>query len=203
MWDKTMKLMPTHGRYIIGAICASLIQTQPLLAATEHSPIVITATRTARTADESLASVTVITREEIIQTQAQSITAILRKQAGISITNNGGTGKLSSIFMRGAESDHVLFMIDGIKVGSVTSGTTAIQNIDVSQIERIEIVRGPRSSLYGADALGGVIQIFTRRESNKPTANFSLTLGKYDTRKMTVGASAGNEKSWFNTNFSQ
>lgn len=198
-----MKFLSITGRITIGAICTSLLLTQPLNAATENAPpVVVTATRTAQTADEALASVTVITRERIIQTQAQSVPEILRKQSGISITNNGGTGKLSSIFLRGTQSDHVLFMIDGIKVGSATSGTTAIQNMDVSQIERIEIVRGPRSSLYGADAIGGVIQIFTRRGSSGPAANFSVSTGKYDTHKVTVGASAGNEKNWFNANFS-
>src|SRR3546814_17702994 len=78
--------------------------------------------------------------------------------------NQGGHGKLSNVFMRGAEADQVLVLIDGVRVGSVSAGLTAFQDLPVDQIDRIEIVRGPRSSLYGSEAIGGVIQIFTRRD---------------------------------------
>ena len=119
--------------------------------ATELDPIIITATRTAQTADETLSSVTVITKKEIERQQAQSVQDLLRGVPGVSVTNDGGPGKATSVFLRGTESDHVLVLIDGVKVGSATLGTTAFQDIPVWQIERIEIVRGPRSSLYGSE----------------------------------------------------
>jgi vitamin B12 transporter len=125
--------------------------------------LVVTATRTATTADAALAAVEVIDREQLDASSARSLPELLRGRAGITIVNQGGMGKLSTLFLRGTESDHTLFLVDGIRVGSSTSGLTSLQDIPLSQIERIEIVRGPRSSLYGADAIGGVIQVFTRR----------------------------------------
>ncbi|NOX09106.1 MAG: TonB-dependent vitamin B12 receptor [Gammaproteobacteria bacterium] len=162
-------------------------------------PIIITATRTAQTADESLASVTVITRNDIERQQAQSVQDLLRGVPGLAMSNNGGAGKATSIFLRGTESDHVLVIIDGIKVGSATSGTFAFQDIPVEQIERIEIVRGPRSSLYGSEAIGGVIQIFTRKGDGaggfKPF--FSVGAGSYQTYNTSAGVTASNDKGWF------
>ena len=125
--------------------------------------LVVTATRTAITADAALAAVEVIGREQLDASSARSLPELLRGRAGITIVNQGGMGKLSTLFLRGTESDHTLFLVDGIRVGSSTSGLTSLQDIPLAQIERIEIVRGPRSSLYGADAIGGVIQVFTRR----------------------------------------
>ena len=125
--------------------------------------LVVTATRTAITADAALAAVEVIDRAQLDASSARSLPELLRGRAGITIVNQGGMGKLSTLFLRGTESDHTLFLVDGIRVGSSTSGLTSLQDIPLAQIERIEIVRGPRSSLYGADAIGGVIQVFTRR----------------------------------------
>ena len=125
--------------------------------------VVVTATRTAITADDALAAIEVIDRKEIEQSAARSLPELLRGRAGVTLVNQGGLGKLSTLFLRGTESDHTLFLIDGVRVGSATSGLTSLQDLPLEQIERIEIVRGPRSSLYGADAIGGVIQVFTRR----------------------------------------
>lgn len=160
--------------------------------------IIITASRTAETADDTLASVTVITRDDIEQQQAQSVQDVLQGIAGISLTNNGGPGKATSIFFRGTESDHILVLIDGIKVGSATLGTTAFQHISIEQIERIEIVRGPLSSLYGSEAIGGVIQIFTRKGGGEIKPFFSISGGSYDTYNASVGVSGGGERGWFN-----
>ena len=131
--------------------------------ATDLDRVVVTATRTPTTVDDALAAVEVIDREQIDASSARSLPELLRGRAGIAIVNQGGLGKLSTLFLRGTESDHTLFLVDGIRVGSPTSGLASLQDIPLAQIERIEIVRGPRSSLYGADAIGGVIQVFTRR----------------------------------------
>jgi vitamin B12 transporter len=134
-------------------------------AARDLDNVVVTATRTAITADASLAAVEVIDRAQIEAGSARSLPELLRGRAGITIVNQGGLGKLSTLFLRGTDSDHTLFLVDGVRVGNSTSGLTSLQDIPLAQIERIEIVRGPRSSLYGADAIGGVIQVFTRREA--------------------------------------
>src|SRR5690606_3935025 len=104
----------------------------------------------------------VIEREEIERSQARDLIELLRGRAGIDVGNTGGRGKLSSLYIRGTESDHVLVLVDGVKMNSATAGMPAFQDLPLAQIERIEIIRGPRSSLYGSEAIGGVIQVFTR-----------------------------------------
>ena len=170
--------------------------------AEEQSPIIVTATRTAQTVDESLASVTVITREQIEQQQADDLVTLLTSVSGIDLTNNGGPGKTTSIFMRGTSSKHILVMIDGIKIGSATLGSIAFQHIPVSQIERIEIVRGPRSSLYGSNAIGGIIQIFTKEGKGEPSLNAELGYGSNNTTKASAGISGKNNKTAYSINTS-
>jgi vitamin B12 transporter len=187
--------------YFLSATAALLVNavTSAFAGDNTEKPIIVTATRTTQTADESLASVTVINRQDIERQQALSIQHLFQGLPGISIANNGGPGKNTSVFMRGTESDHVLVMIDNIKVGSATSGTTAFENIPIEQIERIEIVRGPRSSLYGSEAIGGVIHIFTRKGDGggfKP--HFSFGYGSYDTFNGSAGLSGGGKQGWFN-----
>ncbi len=150
------------------AILFPVSQAQAGGAVTDDT-VVVTATRTAQTADESLASVQVIRRDEIERAQANDVAELLRFFAGVDIARTGGPGQQTSLFLRGSESNHTLLLIDGVKVNNATDGAAAWQNIDPHLIERIEIVRGPRSSLYGSEAIGGVIQIFTR----KPTAGVS------------------------------
>ncbi len=150
---------------------------------TELDQMVVTATRTAQTQDQTLTALTVIDRADIERLQPSSVADLLRRTPGMSIASNGGPGEATSLFLRGTESDHVLVLVDGIKLGSATSGTAAIQDIPVDQIERIEIVRGPFSSLYGSEAIGGVIQIFTRRAEGAFTPNASVGFGSYNTWK--------------------
>lgn len=159
--------------------------------------VTVTATRTERSVEESLASVTVIDRDEIERRQAQSVQEVLRGVPGLSITNSGGLGKNTSVHLRGTESDHVLVLIDGVRAGSASSGTTAFQDIPIDQIERIEVVRGPRSSLYGSEAIGGVIQIFTRKggEGFKPYLSFGA--GSHSMYKATGGVSGGDDRAWY------
>ena len=165
--------------------------------------IVVTATRTAQSADATLASVTVITRQDIERLQAQSLPDVLRGAAGLTISNSGGAGKATSVYLRGTNADHVLVLVDGIKVGSATDGKASFQDIPVAQIERIEIVRGPRTSLYGSEAIGGVIQIFTRKGGGVLAPSFSATVGKYGTANSTFGLSGGGEQGWFNAKLNQ
>lgn len=169
----------------------------------QEKPVIVTATRTAQTAESSLASVTVITRADIERQQARSIQDLLRGVPGVSISNSGGAGKNTSVFMRGTESDHILVMIDNIKVGSATSGTTAFENIPIEQIDRIEIVRGPRSSLYGSEAIGGVIHIFTRKgDSGGLKPNFGFGGGSFGTLEGSMGLSQRGSQGWLNMNAS-
>lgn len=153
--------------------------------------VIVTATRTPTTVDAALAAVEVIDRTQIERSSARSLPELLRGRAGIAIVNQGGLGKLSTLFLRGTESDHTLFLIDGIRVGSPTSGLTSLQDIPLAQIERIEIVRGPRSSLYGADAIGGVIQIFTRQDAGQHglQGRARIGAGSHSLREASAGVS--------------
>ncbi len=165
------------------------------------SPLTITATRTEQAT--RLVSSVQINRDEIEKFQAKSVEDVLRGIAGINIVNNGGLGKSTSIFLRGTESDHVLVLIDGIRVGSATLGSTAFQHLPINEIESIEVIRGPRSSLYGSEALGGIIHIRTRKGADaiiKPT--FSVGIGSNDRYQASVGASGRYENSWYNLNLS-
>jgi vitamin B12 transporter len=159
--------------------------------------VIVTATRTAITTDESLAPVEVINRDAIARSQATSLADLLRGRAGINLSNQGGAGKLTSVFVRGSESDHVLVLVDGVRIGSATSGQAAFQDLPVAMIDRIEIVRGPRSSLYGADAIGGVIQIFTRRDRGDASFHFHAGAGSHGHREGGLGVSGGSERGWF------
>ncbi len=163
--------------------------------ATDLDKVVVTATRTASTADAALAAVEVIDRAQIDASSARSLPELLRGRAGITLVNQGGLGKLSTLFLRGTESDHTLFLIDGVRVGSPASGLTMLQDLPLAQIERIEIVRGPRSSLYGADAIGGVIQIFTRRgEAEGVRGRGRIAAGSHGLREASAGLDLRGER---------
>ena len=138
-------------------------------AAAQEEPIIVTATRTAQIADETLSPVIVIDREMLESQPGAEITDLLHRYPGIDISRNGGPGQTPSIFIRGAESDHTLVMVNGIKINPGTIGISSIQHIPLELIERIEIVKGPRSTLYGSDAIGGVINIITRKQQEEGT----------------------------------
>ena len=167
-----------------------------------ESPVLVTATRTAQIADETLSSVTVITDEDIRQRQARSVADVLRNEVGLQVVSSGGRGAATSYFMRGAESDHILVLIDGIKVGSATLGVTQLQDIPVELIERIEIVRGPRSSLYGSEAVAGVIQVFTYKGADTLTPSLTLGAGTDNFFKASAGLRGGVDSLFYNLSIS-
>lgn len=161
------------------------------------SEVVVTAARVEQPLAEVIGSVTVLTREDIQRRQVQSLQDLLVGEKSISIANNGGLGKLSSMFIRGTEADQVLVLVNGVRMGSATAGTTRIEFLPVDQIERVEIVRGPRSSLYGADAIGGVVQIFTRNSDGLST---SVGGGSHDTYNASAGFGHHGENGWISVN---
>jgi vitamin B12 transporter len=176
---------------------ACVFATSPASGRTTTLPqIVVTATRTAQTQDATLAPVTVITRGQIERLQPSSLQDLLNVTPGMAISNNGGPGKQSSLFLRGTDGDQVLVLVDGVRIGSASAGRTAVQDIPVDQIQRIEIVRGPFSSLYGSEAIGGVIQIFLRHAPGTFTPNASVGFGSGSHWKGAAGFSAGGKKGW-------
>ena len=125
--------------------------------------VLVTANRSERATDQTLARVDVLDREAIARSQARDLLELLQLQSGIDITRTGGPGGQTSIFLRGSNSNHVLVLVDGVRVAATGTGGFAWELLDVALIERIEIVRGPRAARWGSDAIGGVIHIFTRR----------------------------------------
>ncbi len=176
---------------LFGFISTPVLSQSPQSEPPILEEIVVTATRTARTADETLAAVTVISRRDIERSQANSLDEVLRAVPDLEISRNGGYGKSTSLFLRGTNADHVLVLVDGVRAASATLGTYAWENLRPEQVERIEIVRGPRAALYGSDAVGGVIQIFTRK-ARGPFVQAGL--GSHGTRE--IGAGLGGGESW-------
>ena len=154
----------------------------------EPSPIVVTASRTSETADDSLASVTVITREDIKKSQAREVADLLKLEAGIDISKNGGAGALTNVFTRGTNSNHTLFLIDGMRASSSTTGTFSLERLTLSDIDHIEIVRGPRSTQYGSEAIGGIIHIFTRKNKSH---HARIGAGSFGTQQASAGLVVG------------
>ncbi len=189
--------MPARLSRAIAALCA-LTFVLPVHAADDPADeIVVTATRTPTRASAVVSDISVITRAEIDQAGASSLAEILQAQPGLEITQNGGLGTAQSVFLRGTGPTQSLVLVDGLRVGSATTGTTAFQTLTPSQIQRIEIVRGPMSSLYGADALGGVIQIFTRAEPGPVRPRASAGYGTYNTQQYTAGIGGGEGSTTF------
>jgi vitamin B12 transporter len=183
----TLQRLGTSSLLLVPALAAVAVHAGDRL-----DPIVVTATRAPQTVDEALSSVTVIEREEIERLQPRQFTDLLRGRAGIGVAENGPFGKLSSVFMRGSNSGHTLLLVDGVRMGSATTGSASWQYLPPSEIERIEIVRGPRTSIYGSDAIGGVIQVFTRQGlEGPPRVNAFVGGGSFSTREFGAGVAGG------------
>lgn len=166
-------------------------------AATELDEVLVTATRTEIRLEDSLAPAQVIDRAEIERSQASSLQDLLRGRAGINLANSGGLGKQTSLFLRGTNAAHVLVLVDGVKINTADLGLAAFQDLPVAQIDRIEIVRGPHSSLYGSEAIGGVIQIFTRRDQGGFAPHFRIGGGSHGLREASGGFGGAGERGWF------
>ncbi|PLX63586.1 TonB-dependent receptor domain-containing protein [Sedimenticola selenatireducens] len=182
-----------RNRYYRSVILSGITLALPTCAtyaATSLDRVNVTATRMAQSIDETLAAVTVITRDDIKNSQAKDITQLLDGTQGLTMSSNGGLGKVTGIRLRGTDSKQVLVLIDGMRIGSATLGTVAFQDIPLAQIERIEIVRGPRSQLYGADAMGGVIQIFTTKGKPGGLVTAEAEYGSHNTRRVALGLNA-------------
>ncbi len=164
-----MKTKPLAGLAAAMALGAHAQQPSPppSLAFAPLETIVVTAARAPQRASDALRDVTVITRDEIERAGPVSLAELLQRVAQAEFRGTGGPGQPAGLFLRGANAGHTLVLIDGMRVSSATVGTTSIENLPLEMIESIEVVKGPLSSLYGPDAIGGVVQIFTRA-SAKP-----------------------------------
>jgi vitamin B12 transporter len=166
---------------LTGAALPAASQSPPVYQGAET---VVTAGRFEQRVADSLRSVVVVTARDIESAGQLSLAQVLQQFGGAETATSGGIGSATSIFLRGSNSAHALVLVDGVRVSSATLGTTAIENIPLGQIERIEIVSGPASGLYGSDAIGGVIQIFTKGSRKAADASFSAGIGTDNTRTL-------------------
>jgi vitamin B12 transporter len=179
---KTLLLAAALAVPLLAPFAASAADNNPdAVTATPLDPVIVTATRTPLHESDTLAAVTVISRDEIEHAQATDVAELLRYTAGVDLGRNGGPGAVTSAFIRGGNSNQTLVLVDGVRINPATAGGAALQNIAPEMIERIEIVKGPRATLYGSDAIGGVINIITRGGGNG--ADISLRGGSYNTRE--------------------
>lgn len=188
------------------ALTLTLLPTPELLADTfereqalKLPDVVISANRQVEARNDSSAANTVFTRDDIDRLQPASVTDLLSRVPGVQVAPQGGRGSLPGIYIRGTKSAQSLVLVDGQRIGNATSGDSNLQRLDINQIERVEVLRGSRSVIYGADAVGGVIQIFTRR-GNEPGLQPRLHLGagSHRTWERSLGLSGGDERTRVN-----
>jgi vitamin B12 transporter len=165
---------------VLGPAALAGAQAEP-----ETAPIVVTATRVAQPAADALEPVVVIERDTIDRTFAGDVGDVLRYTAGLEVARAGGPGQPTSVFIRGSNSDHAIVMIDGVRINPGTIGGAQLANIDPMVIDRIEVVAGPRSTIYGTDAIGGVVNIITRHDGPSGVAA-SVGYGRYATTEAAV-----------------
>ena len=171
------------------AVALSVVLQPAFAVADDEAAVIVTATRIPTRINEVIADVTVIDRAAIEQAGPATLPELLARQPGLHLVDNGGRGKIASIFMRGTGSAHALLLVDGMPFGSATTGQPSLHNLPLSQIERIEILRGPASSLYGSDAIGGVIQVFTKRGEGPARFTAYAGIGSNATREAQAGVS--------------
>jgi vitamin B12 transporter len=188
-----MRLSPVSiFRSVLPAVLVAPVFARPSgaeEARTIEEPVVVTATRTPMRIEEVLAPVIVIDREAIERSGAGDPGDLLRFHAGLELARNGGPGQTTAVFIRGADSNHTLVLVDGVRINPGTIGLAALQSIPAETIERIEVVKGPRSALYGTEAIGGVINVITRRGA-RDGWSAEVGYGDYDTREASLNGGA-------------
>ncbi|MPQ84831.1 TonB-dependent receptor [Pseudomonas sp. MAFF 730085] len=161
--------------------------------------VVISANRQVQARNDSSAANSVFTRDDIDRLQPTSVTDLLSRVPGVQVAPSGGRGSLPGIFIRGTKAAQSLVLVDGQRIANTTSGDSGLHYLNVDQIERVEVLRGSRSVIYGSDAIGGVIQIFTRRNAEKGLQpRLKVGFGSHQTWERSLGLSGGDEHTRFN-----
>jgi len=160
----------------------------------ENLPVmVVTPSRIAIAIENSPVPVEVITRQQIENSMSQDVADIIKFHAGMEIARNGGYGAVTSLFVRGTDSNHTVILVDGVKINPATIGSAALQNISPSIIDHIEIVKGPRSSVYGSEAIGGVVNIITKKQVSGAQGSVSVGAGGNSTQSANIDLSYGKD----------
>ena len=176
-------LLPARIAALPLALAAALPAFSQTTVAPQLKEMVVTASRVATPITDVIGDVTIIDRSALDRAGQSSLRDILSQQAGVQILSNGSYRSSTGVFLRGATSSQTIVLVDGVRVGSATNGTAAFENLPLARIERIEILRGASSALYGPDAVGGVIQIFTRAPSEGLAVDASIGAGSNGLRQ--------------------
>ena len=163
-------------------------------AAPSLKDVVVTATRTATRADALTADVVTIEADALARSGARTVSEVLAREAGLQTSSSGGLGKQSSLFIRGTDARHLLLLVDGVRVGSATSGQASLDNLPLEAIERIEVLKGPASALYGSDAVGGVVQVFTKQGGKGLAPYASVSVGSHQHSRVAAGVRGGTDE---------
>lgn len=189
------------GLAITGFAGLTFAATPNFNEALQLDDLVITANRLPTEVKNTASSISVFTREDIERLNPTDTFDLLNRVPGVQTARNGGRGSATGVFIRGTNTAHTLVLIDGVRVGSATAGGASLQHLDINQIERIEVFKGANSTIYGADAVGGVIQIFTRRGTSEGiNPNARLAAGSFGTVEGSFGVSGGNKDTKFGLN---
>ena len=182
---------PHVVRVLLSLVVPCFFAWPPATAAAQSTldPVVVTGTREPETLSRSTADIVVIDSATIRASTADSVEDLLRREAGMQLARNGGPGQNSGFFIRGASTNSTVVLVDGVRIGSATLGQAEFEALSLAQIDRIEVLRGPASSLYGADAVGGVVQIFTRRGEGGLRVTASAAIGGERSRQGAAGVS--------------
>jgi vitamin B12 transporter len=197
------KTLYVHVPAAVTSLLASFFLSHAKGQVMEVNPIVVSASRMEQPLADVLSSVSVFTREDIEKAQAQSLADLLQGEAGFEFARNGGRGATTSFFLRGLDSVNLVILVDGVRVQTDAIGSTTSNDFPLFQIERIEILRGNATSLYGEAAVGGVINIQTRRGQGEPAGYGEISLGTRNTENISAGYGGQNEDIKFNMNLSQ
>jgi vitamin B12 transporter len=180
------------------ALASAFSVSPSVFAQTQTTPqlkeVVVTASRIETRTDDLVSDVAVIDRTAIETSSGRTLTEVLARNAGIQTFSNGGLGKNSGVYTRGTETRHTILLIDGVRYGSATTGAPSWDNIPLDMIERIEVLKGPASALYGSEAVGGVVQVFTRKGVKGFMPYASLSLGSNSFVQASAGLSGGDGK---------
>jgi vitamin B12 transporter len=174
-------------KIILLALCLNIFSSSLFAEDADLNPIVVTGNRQEQRLSDVMTSVSVITREDIDRQKPQDLLDILQGEPGMEVRRSGGIGLSSSIFMRGANSNQVLVLVDGLNIVDEFTNGPSLPNIPISQIDHIEIIRGNASALYGSNAAGGVIQIFTKSRNDNYGPYGSASYGSRSSENIIVG----------------
>src|SRR5882762_3963754 len=192
---------------VIATNAALAIAALPAVVLAQSAPaddaVVITASRTEQPLRDAIPHTTILTRKDISDSQAVDLPSLLQREAGFEYTQNGGVGAVTGLFMRGGRSAQTLILVDGMRVEDAAFGSAAIQHIMLDEVERIEIVRGNVSSLYGSGGIGGVVQVFTRRGHGAPASSAEITAGSRGTSKLSAAYGGEVDATRFNVTVSR